>query len=180
MRGVMCVGSQQLLETRLRRAVKEGRTCVQASPAATHSPDRSEAARRAALKSLLGEEQAGGSHSGGGANGAGGGSAGGGGAARDRDKDKGKQPKGSRVGGAAGEGDAGNQDAALSAAVRTGHLEEIVQALATHTDGASSHILQQARTVRDRLRKTLKEAKRKEAKRALSSSAPCKRLPLMK
>ena len=77
MRGVMCVGSQQLLETRLRRAVKEGRTCVQASPAATHSPDRSEAARRAALKSLLGEEQAGGSHSGGGANGAVGGSAGG-------------------------------------------------------------------------------------------------------
>jgi hypothetical protein len=59
----------------------------------------------------------------------------------------------------------------LSAAVRTGQLEEIVQALATHAHGASSRMLQEARTVRDRLRKTLKEAKRKEAKRALSLSA---------
>ena len=93
-----------------------------------------------------------------------------------RDKDKGKEPKGSRAGGGGGgEGEvAATHDAALSAAVRTGDLEAIVQALATHADGATPRMLQVARTVRDRCRKALKEAKRKEARRALSSSAPSK------
>jgi hypothetical protein len=163
------VRSQQLLEARLKRAAKEGRASQHAAPMAARSADGSEAARRAALKSLLGEEQAGGSHSSGGGNDAGGGSAGGGGAVRD--KEKGKEPKASRAGGVAGESGTATQDTMLSAAVRTGQLEEIVQALATHAHGASSRMLQEARTVRDRLRKTLKEAKRKEAKRAASSSA---------